>query len=325
MKLELCCDAASKILLAAEVIFEEADRTYTFSPGTDGTLSKVSIAARIKHPDRFIRRFVPGGFLEQFDGELYDSLIRELQYLESVLAFTGELEHIRWDAPTTNLIYEADAERASVVSGSLRLEKKWRVVPIKFAADKLQALIRDRHIIETAMVVQGFFREGKNELHQYRFINAFYNFFFVLEGLYGNGKTGTDKLRDEFWRSAAFSKVVSECGDFLCSDDASVAKQLLEELTERGKEHTLNNVVDLLIDTRGSTHHFSVKSTKEQGTPFRQSEYEAIACFSYILASNAINEEVHRLHATYEAQQRANLPASNLERPDTNDRSGPAL
>src|SRR5580658_4696743 len=117
MKFELCCDVASKILLATDVIFEQADRTYRFSRGTDGTLSKVSITARIEYPDRFIRRFVPGGFLDQFDGDLYDSMIQEFQYPESVLAFTGELERIRWDAPTTNLIYESDAERGSVVSG----------------------------------------------------------------------------------------------------------------------------------------------------------------------------------------------------------------
>jgi hypothetical protein len=322
MKFELGCGAASKILLAADVTFEQADRTYTFFRGTDGTLSRVSIAAKIEYPERFIRRFVPRGFLEQFDGELYDSLIRELQYLESVLAFTGELERIRWDAPTTNLIFESEAERAGVVSGSLYLEKKWRVVPIEFTEDKLQALIRDRHIIESATVLQGFFREGKNELYQYRFINAFHNFFFVLEGLYGNGKTGTDKLREEFWKSPTFSKVIGESWDFLCSDDESVAKQLLEELTARGREHNLNDVVELLIDTRGSTHHFSVKSTREQGTPFRQSEYEAIACFAYILASNAINEEVNRLHATSGARPETTSPVDDLEKTDTDDRSG---
>ena len=50
--------------------------------------------------------------------------------------------------------------------------------------------------------IESFWREGENEMFAGRFINAFYNFYFVLEGLYGNRKWRNDDLEAEFNASA---------------------------------------------------------------------------------------------------------------------------
>jgi hypothetical protein len=47
--------------------------------------------------------------------------------------------------------------------------------------------VKDRY--SSMIVLIAFFREGKNDYIEQKFINAFFNFYFVLEGMFGNGKT----------------------------------------------------------------------------------------------------------------------------------------
>ena len=47
-----------------------------------------------------------------------------------------------------------------------------------------------------------FWREGSNDFEEGHFINAFYNFYFVLEGMYADGKFKTDPVVAEFKKSA---------------------------------------------------------------------------------------------------------------------------
>jgi hypothetical protein len=282
-------------------LFERCGKIYTFTAAEDGRLSEIAISVQVANTERFKMKFVPGGFLEEYDGEARDELVADFQYLESVLGFIGEVSRIRWDAPRRRVIPENEQEQKDIVGASLHIERKWRITPNRLLKADLEAVIDDRQVIAPVQLLQSFFREGKSELYQFRFVNAFYNLFFVLEGLYGKGKSGTKELTTAFWSYPEFRDVVITGWHALVEQDEELSKRVLAEISAEGHDatddHLISKLVDWVINTRGATHHFYLRSRRKQGTPLNQRDYEPVACFTFLLSERAINREVARLHA----------------------------
>jgi hypothetical protein len=191
VRYELSCVVDSHTYLAeGSHSFERRGSAYTFSAGADGRLNEIAISAKVVNAERFKMKFVPGGFLEEYDGDLRDEIVAEFQYLESVLGFAGEVARIHWDTPRGRVIPETEEEAKNITRASLRIERKWKITPNQLLKTDLEALIDDRQIVQPVQVLQSFFREGKNELYQFRFINAFHGLFFMLDWLVGKCSKG---------------------------------------------------------------------------------------------------------------------------------------
>jgi hypothetical protein len=301
MRYELSCSVDSQTYLdEGNHSFERCGKVYTFSTGEDGRLNAIAISAKVVNAERFKMTFIPHGFLEEYDGDLRDEIVADFQYLESLLGFAGEVTRIHWDAPERRVIPENDQEAMDIISASLRIERKWKITPNRLLKRDLEAIIDDRRIVQPVQLLQSFFREGKNELYQFRFINAFYNLFFVLEGLYGKGKSGTKELTTAFGSSPDFSPIAIAGWRALVEQDKELAGRALSEMgaqQDATDDQMISMLIDWIISTRGSTHHFYLRSSRKQGTPLNQHSYEPIARFTLLLAERAINREVTRLHA----------------------------
>ncbi|MEO7142750.1 MAG: hypothetical protein ABI165_04530 [Bryobacteraceae bacterium] len=300
MRYELSCAVDSHTYLdEGNHSFERLGKVYTFSAREDGRLNEIAISVNVVNTERFKMRFVPHGFLEEYDAELRDEIVVDFQYLESVLGFVGEVTRIRWDAPRARVITENDQEAKDIVGASLRIERKWRITPNRLLRSDLEAIIDDRRTIQPVQLLQSFFREGKNQLYQFRFINAFYNLFFVIEGLYGRGKSGTKELKAAFRDQPEFRAVAIQSWSALVEQDEELARQALSEMgaeQDGTDDQLISRLIDWIVGTRGSTHHFYWRSSRRQGTPLNQHSYEPIACLAFLLAERAINQKVTFLH-----------------------------
>jgi hypothetical protein len=222
--------------------------------------------------------------------------------LSEVIRLSAELARLRWDAPKRRVIAESDEEAKDAAAVSFHLKRKWGIIPNRLLAKDLEAIVDDRQLIQPVQLLQSFFRESKNELYQFRFINAFYNFFFVLEGLFGKGKAGAKELRTAFWSHPAFKDLVISSWQALTEQDEELTERILSDVgapSASAPDSIALVVVDFIIDTRGVTHHFYLQSSRKQGTPLNQGNYEPVACFVFLLAERAINREVDRLHADH--------------------------
>ncbi|HAF24164.1 MAG TPA: hypothetical protein DCK93_14865 [Blastocatellia bacterium] len=118
MKLKITYDVKSKTVLPKEIQVARSNRTFTFHINEEQFLSQISITADVKEPEKFYSEITPtpgqyskATFELKTDDELYDSVIRDFQDLESLLSFSYNVKELDWNSQTYNLICETEEER----------------------------------------------------------------------------------------------------------------------------------------------------------------------------------------------------------------------
>ena len=152
-----------------------------------------------------------------------------------------------------------------------------------------------------------FYREGHNEYKLSRYINAFYNFYFIIEGLFANGKFKTNDVIREYLASPVLVPIVQEFLDKVGSNydpnESATREQLEAELKTRDQPITTDAVIKLIVKKRGELHHFNIDSSKQQGTPFNHSDYKMLAFMTLDFSGKALMHYIteagknHRNHS----------------------------
>jgi len=298
MKFSLECQLESKIQLPKEIEIKHKDRTYIFYPNENNLLNKIKIISAVKNPEKFYSeiKFMPEKKVKHHmtinrDKELFDSIINDFKELESILAFSGNLKRIMWDNPKDALICETEEERQKVKILGTKFRKEYPNL-IKFMdEDTLKEIIFTKAKYSSLTIPKAFWREGKNDFKSFRYINAFFNFYFIIEGLYGNGKTRNYAIEEEFKKSKDFRNFVKWIIDRIEKETKHFNK-INEMLKYRNKNLDIDGLIHLLVATRGALHHFADNPHKTQGTPFDHKEFETIAWISLGLATRAISQKI---------------------------------
>jgi hypothetical protein len=105
-----------------------------------------------------------------------------------------------------------------------------------------------------------FFRKGRIDCRGRRYIEAFYDYYFVLETVYADGKTKNSAVKEAMKRNCAFLGLIDEA----LSDDIFLASILEKPVLKTGFEKKYSNksaaaVIDALVETRGFLHHHNSK------------------------------------------------------------------
>ena len=119
-------------------------------------------------------------------------MVEQLQVIESNLSFStaGALRRLRLDEVQEERIPADEEERKQAVIP--KYSRKWGVddepvsVDGPFLAGVVAAGQENKPLVDT----KAFFREGMNEYRSHKYIQAYYNFFFVLEDYFAPGKSG---------------------------------------------------------------------------------------------------------------------------------------
>jgi hypothetical protein len=142
---------------------------------------------------------------------------------------------------------------------------------------------------ESLLLAKDFWREGMIYYNNFQYIQAFYQFYFVLEDFYISGKSSSKK---------AVIKKFNESKELLDIADKTLTqiqnlpehKSKLEKfLSEYHCANTATGLLEMLYETRNNVHHFHSKSTRTQGTSFNQSDFETIALTTRYMIMLAIS------------------------------------
>jgi hypothetical protein len=132
MKLRIRCTVQSEVILQRRLDFQSGDRTYTFEIDSHGIWNSLTVLAKI--PDKSKVRWgtvevtgplapnqAPHGIVGSIDVELFDSVISEIQTLESAFSLYMPLRQINWRYPEYEPVYEEGEERSDL--GSVRVSR----------------------------------------------------------------------------------------------------------------------------------------------------------------------------------------------------------
>ena len=230
--------------------------------------------AEIDQPAKTLRLHV------QRDESLRDEMMSVLHSLESFLAIYANLEQIHWDCVEEFVEPENDEEIKLLNVHTWKTSPALHDPDIALSADELHWLITRAKQCKSMTTTISFHREGVNNLRRFQNISAFFNFYFVLEGHYGNGKFKSDQVKAEFRRSrnlvTAIGAVISSDFPVAVGEDRGIP----EMLRNMNKSCNVDGLIHLLVHTRGDLHHYAGDKQPAKGSPLLNERYRSLAQFS---------------------------------------------
>lgn len=208
----------------------------------------------------------------------WEGLRDQLRALEGLLALHG-LDEICFGEMSQKWIAESQSEASTLgiselqIGKSPRADAEFPVVGFDVVARSVMA-VDEVGELETAL---SFFRRGRLDMLEERFIEAYYDYFFVIETLFGNGKSKKDALAKEFASSRLLVEATQKVmhGELLARFVAAHPTSI-PRLNERYARASPEAVLSSLIETRGFLHHHS---SKRPGAwhPEKQTQFECDA------------------------------------------------
>ncbi len=296
MKFSVECRVKSKTEIGKKLNYKEGKFEYSFIPNDKGILEKINITVKVDNPEKFKSEIKPSqenGVSHIFnvggDKELFDLIIDQFQTLESAYAVQFGVKKIYWESTQNSVIPETEEEKLLVQISSTTFEEKYPDPIVQVKPQLLFDVIQSLDDYKELKILLGFYREGKLEYSSLRYINSFYNFYFVLEGLYGNGKTQNNDVQKEFMKSKEFDNVIS-----LMLDSFNTHLDKKQEIETKLKEHSKkldkDGLIHLLLGTRGDLHHFNPKRIK--GTPFNHKDFHLMSWVSMGLSLHSLLRKI---------------------------------
>lgn len=301
MKYSLTCKTDSNAALEKPIILENGVYQYEFIPNADSILHEIRISVRVPNPQAFQSKIEQGGvagakahFKITRDFRIHNSIVSQFQRLESLLAFSGEvLERIRWDQPKEDVVFESEEERSMADIFSVHMTEEYDKKSVKLTQNALEKIVGVSGRFDMLIAPMAFWREGTIDYHAFRYINAFFNFYFILEGLYGDGKTKNRDVEEQFANSAVLRKAVEDQIQRYKADRNPYHRDRITKLLkDRSKELDVDGIIHLLVKMRGELHHFTNNPNRPQGTPFNHKAFHAIALLGMVLSTQAIHHEI---------------------------------
>lgn len=295
MRFGLKATIDSTIFAGSDISFDSDDLRLEFKRNEDGYLSEVVVSVAAD-PSAFDAKVEPGigdaklAISIQTDDALMDRMLSCLRRLESHIAFAcaGALRRIHWDTVERFRIPDRDDERVGPLA-SIRLHYADQRPEVS-ADSEAFAIVAKASTVESPLVVpKAFWREAMNDYFERRYIQAFYNFYFVIEGFYADGKHGKSQVLAAFAKSTEFNEIVERAITLVIRDRFHFPRldALYDELG-----CTLDRVgtQKLIFLLRGRLHHYSPDSPQEQPDPFAQEHFLSPAWLLMYLATAAIEK-----------------------------------
>ncbi|HEX8141411.1 MAG TPA: hypothetical protein VF553_02380 [Pyrinomonadaceae bacterium] len=307
MKFSLEFGVDSNTTLPGEVEIKHEDRRFIFYPDDKGMFSRIKIIAEVKNPEAFysIITPTPKGRVKahiniKTDMELYNSVIKDFQDLESFFALKYSLRGINWSNPKRELIFDTEEERrrARIYTWEYGPTSE---EPKNANREGLEQIILHMGRLSSQTVYLSIYREGDNDFKAQKFISAFYNFYFIMEGMYGNGKTKNIEVAKEFKKSKELREILQSIIDNHIKISQKHFIQTTKMLQRRNMTLGVDALIELIVRTRGDLHHFQNNPNRPQPTPFRHSEYESIAFITLGVALHSILYKIADINQAHKA------------------------
>jgi hypothetical protein len=222
----------------------------------------------------------------------------EVRGLEAILSLFG-LTSIDQDNWEIEYIPENEEERKSLPFTKFSQQTERVDYPLEFRLN--DTLLSDA--IAAALYVElgnltfplSFFRKGMLSMLEGRFIGAYYEFYFVLENLYGNGQFHSKPIIAQFKKTpklrAAAQRVLHTGSDDFSSETTR------REFITRFQNHTVDSLLKYIVKQRGFLHHHSSRM-RTNWHPSYEQEFEIDALLLRDIAQRVMLDELFELFGT---------------------------
>lgn len=297
LKLTATVDGTLKIKSASSAISaQHEDVTFTLTSDASKRVTAASVAITLTEEESrrcksLVSHPAEGDRLDvECPPDLYASAIRHLQALESNLSFgyvSAAVTRIQWDEPTLDLIPENAEEEALINAWSIRVQQSYPELPAMMLEEEFQTMVEGAPAYEELVVSKAFYREGKNEFRKRRYVQAFYNFYFVIEGLFADGRFKETEVMRVF-RDSKELQAATKITLATLAKDAKQWSRMQGALGDRGFALDSEGMWRFLFRTRGELHHYFRGSSRQHGTPFANDKFETSALLALLLARQCV-------------------------------------
>lgn len=217
---------------------------------------------------------------------VWPAIERDLAVVQGVMAMYG-LDSLNFEEREVQWIPESDYEEQILGLRSFKrsVEASKDELPVLFDMFA-RALIAapQLHAYELAL---DFYRRGRADLVRRWYIDAFYDFYFVLETLFAGGAFKSKEVKARMLKSELLMTALSRSLNELSSE-----RQFLDAVSQSGRFNyigaSVEKVVEHLIGTRGYLHHHS-SSGRETWSPRKQGAFRADAAFLATVCLNVLS------------------------------------
>jgi hypothetical protein len=219
----------------------------------------------------------------------FEDVLDLVQFIESIGSFHLGIRRIHWQQAKYEWIPESDQERQKLSLFSVQTKHEYPETPVPVDPGTLLRLLRSRTRLERYKIPMAFFREGVNDYRAFRYVNAFHNFYFFLEDLFGEGRTKNKQVEEKF---AANSDLIGAAqrsiSELMASNHTRHRENVSAFMSDKENDWTTDGIFSFLVHMRGNLHHFSQKSSKPKGHPLNQLEYESVAYLIQMISYHVV-------------------------------------
>jgi hypothetical protein len=230
-------------------------------------------------------------------------LVIELRGLETILSLFG-LISIDKDSFEIEYIPENEDEKKALPVTRLQLDYNKVTPPPDFTLDHdlLSAAVAASVHAELGNLTfpLSFFRKGRISMSEERFIGAYYDFYFLLETLYGNGKTKNDAVQAAFKKSTEIREAVEQFLAF--SKEVYPSGETRKSLMTKFNGYSVDTLVEYIVKQRGFFHHHTARK-QNIWHPAHEEKYENDALMIQAIAFHVLIHEAFKLFESESVQR----------------------
>jgi hypothetical protein len=224
-------------------------------------------------------------------------LIKVLRTLEGFLSIYG-LEKIMLDEADIHWIAETEEEKFREQHFQFKFTKREKSnLMAPFAVVKRSVMASTEALnLEVPLT---FYRKGANDFQKRKYIDAIHDFYFLLETLFGNGKTKNYQVAEELKKSQSLISFVTQV---LKEAEQSILRRntrttILDEFRNKFSNMTPEKYLEQIVNLRGFLHHHSLEH-KKIWNPALEHEYELDAILLSHLCFKVCSTKVEALICT---------------------------
>jgi len=308
MKYSLECKVDSRLAIGSVIDIIEDTKEYIFTPDKEGILASLKIIKKMDDPEKFYSKIEEGDekvrmkITVETDEVIFRELRSDFQYIESYLAFIGNLKKIHWEEARQEWIPETPEEKSRLKVFGVSLIRRYPDTPAPIGKDVLIEVIRGKTKYDGLTTLKSFFREGKNFFTQFRYVDAFYYFYFIIEDLYGGGKTKNVDIERNFKSSRELRETVEWVMQTQINTSEKHSKGISQLLVEEKIQNGTDGIIELIVAVRGRLHHYVSRSSLKQATPLNQRDFESPAFLIMGIALMSILKEIVKINQKHETK-----------------------
>ena len=238
------------------------------------------------------------------DRDFARSVRKELQLFESNFAFIYDehpLDKVRWERWQEEFIADTEEEKPRIKILGFGVGRKQPPRPVVVEHRILQNCFKYSPRYESLMIPMGFYREGMTAFQEERYVPAFYNFYFVIEDFFANGKTSEAQVLKEFESSDRLREFIEQ-GLKNFSGNHPHDRNLRRFMEEEKCGFDVPGMMKFLFRIRGNLHHYFGKSPRPHATPFNQDDFEVVALLTMFLSGSTILRRVMDINLEVEPE-----------------------